>query len=236
MNTELSTPQAAPMSLLLGADLSTVDTDKLEKLLELQAKWEANDARKKFFRALAGFQAEMPPVFKSKQESTGKYRYAAYEDIMRVARPIMQKHGLSVSFSQSETVDALTVECRVSHIEGHSEVMPFTVPKDGPLMTKDGRKITSGAQAQGNANSYARRYCLCNALDIVVSGDDDDCPPAPLETITAAQIAEIEGLLAQIPVTDTKDKMLQWLQVETLADIPADAFRKVLKTLKDKLP
>jgi hypothetical protein len=29
--------------------------------------------------------------------------------------------------------------------------------------------------------------------------------------------------------------MLQWLQVETLADIPADAFRKVIKTLNDKL-
>lgn len=223
------------MALLVGADLSTVDVEKIKSLMDLQERYQANEDRKAFFSALSAFQGEMPMVFKSKQESTGKYTYASLDDIMRIARPLLQKHGLSTSFSQSETETILTVVCRVSHIGGHSEETPFSVPKDGPIKTRDGRNITTGAQAQGNANSYARRYCLCNALDIVVTGEDNDCQPAPDYPITPDQSADIHELLAAINDPTVKANMLKWLQVATVEEIPASKFQTVIKNLNAKL-
>jgi hypothetical protein len=115
------------------------------------------------------------------------------------------------------------------HKDGGAFNRSVTVPVDSAMRANDTQKM-------GSAISYAKRYALTAALNLIVSDHDDNGGSAGTPNITAAQIAEIEGLLAQIPATDTKDKMLQWLQVETLADIPADAFRKVIKTLKDKLP
>lgn len=227
------------MSLLAGMDLATVDVDKLGKLLDLQKDWEARDASKQFNAALAAFQSEMPTVFKGRKETTGKYSYAAYEDIMRKARPVLMKHGLAVSFSQEEDDTRLTVICKVSHVGGHSSTTPFTLPKDGPIKTREGRNITSEAQAQGSANSYAKRYCLCNALDIVVSGEDDDATAAGITYIDGEQVNEIERLIEQaMTKTDdltVRDKMLEWIGAASVAEIPVARFAVVVKTLKRKL-
>jgi hypothetical protein len=228
MSTELSTPQAAPMSLLLGADLSTVDTDKLEKLMQLQERWEAKQADKALAAALASFQSTAPSTFKGRKSDRGQF--ASLDDIMMAIRESLASNGLSVSFdTQTPEPGKLTAVCHVMHKDGGAFNRSVTVPVDSAMRANDTQKM-------GSAISYAKRYALTAALNLIVSDHDDNGGSAGTPNITAAQIAEIEGLLAQIPATDTKDKMLQWLQVETLADIPADAFRKVIKTLKDKLP
>jgi hypothetical protein len=227
MSTELTTPQAAPMSLLLGADLSTVDTDKLEKLMQLQERWEAKQADKALASALASFQSTAPSTFKGRKSDRGQF--ASLDDIMLAIRESLASNGLSVSFdTQTPEPGKLTAVCHVMHKDGGAFNRSVTVPVDSAMRANDTQKM-------GSAISYAKRYALTAALNLIVSDHDDNGGAAGTPNITAAQIAEIEGLLAQIPATDTKDKMLQWLQVETLADIPADAFRKVIKTLNDKL-
>lgn len=238
-NTQLAVTDAPgnPMALLVGADLSTIDTDKIGKLMEMQANWEDRQARQKFNEALAAFQAQMPPVFKGRQESTGKYRYAAYEDIMKVARPILREHGLAVSFSQIEDENTLTITCRIAHIAGHSTETPFTLPKDGPIKRKDGSNVTSMAQAQGSANSYAKRYCLCNALDIVVTGEDDDGAGAMLHTLNEEQALEVEKRLIECEKIDKgmTSRFLEWLGVTHVNDIPVESYHLALNELNRKL-
>jgi hypothetical protein len=244
MTTELTTPARGelsaapgnPMSLLVGADLSAIDTDKIGKLMEMQAAWEARDAKRQFNEALAAFQAEMPPVFKGRKESKGKYTYAAYEDIMRIARPILRTHGLAPTFSQEETEFTLTVKCKISHVGGHSEETPFTLPKDGPIKTQDGRNVTSQAQAQGSANSYARRYALCNALDIVVTGEDDDAA-GTIRKLNEEQAREVEGRLVECEKLDKgmTGRFLEWLGVEHVNEIPVESYHLALNELNRKI-
>lgn len=229
-NTQLTTPQNQ-LAFLAGANLETTDPDKIEKLWNLHQSALAIQARKEFFQSFAEFQSEMPPILKEKQGMN--YKYASYEDIMRVARPILQKHGLATSFSQSENETHLTVICRVSHIGGHTEETPFTLPKDGQKMTKDGRPITTLAQAQGDANTYAKRYCLCNALDIVVTGDDRDMQPV-ITTITAMQSDELTAMLTNAPQGTLKD-LLTWAGVESLAELPTAKFNTAKKAIAAKM-
>lgn len=223
------------MSLLAGQNLETIDVDKLGKLLDLQKDWEDREAKRQFHVAVAGFQSEMPPVFKWRQESKGKYFYASYDDIMKVARPILKKYGLSVSFSQADSAELLSVVCRISHIGGHTAETPYSTPKDGPIKTREGVAVTSLAQAQSSSNTYARRICLCNALDIVVTDEDTDGAPEP-ELITEDQAAEIYNLLEQIGDPSVKTRFLAWLKVDSVEKIRVEDFKPSVKNLTAKLP
>jgi hypothetical protein len=233
---------AEPAPLLFGiitADmLKDIDVDKMQHLLDMKLRIEAIEAEKQFNKALASFQGEMPAVYKWRAESKGKYNYASYDDIMRLARPILQKNGLSVSFSQSETTDTLTIVCRISHVGGHTLESPFAMPKDGPIKTSDGRNVTSLAQAQASSNTYAKRYCLCNALDIVVTSEDDDCEAGGGTSLfNEHEVSEVSTLLDKFG--ETRDNvlsgMLNWLRVESLTDIPSARFNEVMDKLRAKL-
>jgi len=231
MSTELTNTPSNQLAFLAGANLETTDPDKIEKLWNLHQSALAIQARKEFFQALGAFQSEMPPILKEKQGTN--YKYASYEDIMRVARPVLQRHGLATSFAQSENDTHLTVVCRVSHVGGHTEETPFTLPKDGPKLTKDGRPITTAAQAQGDANTYAKRYCLCNALDIVVTGDDRDMQPT-ITTISAVQAEELSDMLLNTP-QGTLEAMLAWAGVDTLAELPASKYKGAKRAIEIKM-
>jgi len=234
MSQELATTPQNPMALLGQMDLSNVDPDKLEKLLQIQATWEDRQAEKAFNTALADFQAEMPQVFKGRKESKGKYTYASYDDIMFVARPILRKNGLSISCSQSETETVLTIEMTISHKGGHSRKTTYSTPKDGPIKTQDGRNVTSQAQAQSSSNTYARRICLCNALDIVVTDEDDDGQAAGDPLITEEQAGEIYQLMEKL-TKERKEGFMEWIQklgAEKVEDLRQSDFRKVVSQLK----
>lgn len=226
---QLAAP-ANPMQLLMVAG-TDADPVKLEKLMELQERWEAGEARKAYAQAIAKFQGEMPIVHKGRKETTGKYQFAGYDDIMRSAREHLASNGLSVSFSQEETDATILVRCKVTHIGGHSETTPFTLPKDGPIKTRDGRNITSEAQAQGSANSYAKRYCLCNALNIVVSDEDTDAPPPePVKTITQGQADDLREIMKTVGVDQSK--VCAAYAIESLEDLPASKLPTVQKRIE----
>jgi len=230
MSTELTNTPQNQLAFLAGANLETTDPDKIEKLWNLHQSALAIEARKEFFAAFAAFQSEMPAILKEKQGMN--YKYASYEDIMRVARPILQKHGLATSFAQSENETHLTVICRVSHTGGHTEETPFTLPKDGQKMTKDGRPITTLAQAQGDANTYAKRYCLCNALNIVLGDQDDDANALnqPIKTITQEQIKELEKLIEETSIE--LERFLLHYKADRLESFPLVMFAKAKATLQ----
>lgn len=232
--TQLAKQPENPFSLITPELLKELDVDKLERVFALQERINEKNSEKDFNSALAAFQAEMPPVCKNRQETTGKYRWAAYEDIMRIAKPFLQRNGLAVTFSQSESAESLTIVCKVAHIGGHAKDTPFTLPKDGPIKTRDGRNITSMAQAQGSANSYAKRYCLQNALGIVVTDEDDDGRAASGPEVTEEEIENLHNLYDQIP-EESKAGFLTFMGVERCSEIRGDQVAKATKALNAKI-
>lgn len=165
---------ATPMALLSKALDGDVDVNALEKLMDLQERWEETQAKKSFERALAGFQADCPVVnkantasLKTKSGAEFQYSYASLDIIMQVIRPILKIHGLSVRFDTAQSSDGgHTTLCKVGHVDGHSETSSFICPIDKEMHAND-------TQKQGSASSYGKRYALCNALNIATGEDDD---------------------------------------------------------------
>src|SRR5882724_888949 len=86
LNGEASRPTA--ISVLELAVKQGANVDTLTKLLELQERWEANEARKAFVAALAAFKANPPKLektkhvkFASKSGNAVDYHYAPLDYI-----------------------------------------------------------------------------------------------------------------------------------------------------------
>lgn len=165
----------ALLSAIIGlAKDKDFDVGKLQALMGMQERLEDRQAERAFAAALTAAQAEMPQVERMGTvdlgQGKGSYAFARLEDMDRVLRPIMIKHGFSVYFDRVQREGqggGLVVTGTLSHVMGHSKTASFPVALDaGP-----GR---NNLQAAGSADSYARRYILEGFFLIVRKGKDDD--------------------------------------------------------------
>jgi hypothetical protein len=224
-NTQLSTPQN-PISLLAGQDMSGIDTEKLSKLMELQERWEARQCEKLLADAMANFQASCPSTIKSRKSDRGQF--ASLDDIMFAIRSTLANNGLSVSFDTNTPESGkLTAVCHVMHRDGGRFNREVTVPVDSAMRANDTQKM-------GSAISYAKRYALVAALNIIVSDHDDDGQNAGTKTITALQSDELTDMLFNAPA-GTLEALLEWAGVETLAELPSAKFNTAKKAIAAKM-
>jgi len=161
------------MRLIEIAVNNGADITQLEKLMDLQERYEANQAKKEFNAAMSKFQAMLPVIEKlgivDYTTSKGRtfYQYAKIEDIAKAIQPALKETGLSYRFTQSQDNGIITVRCIVTHQSGHSEYSELVSSPD-----------ISGGKDQlksiASAISYLRRYTLTGILGIVVGGEDDD--------------------------------------------------------------
>lgn len=147
-----------------GGDLSNLD-----KMLDLQIKWEANEARKAFVAAMAAFKAEPMEILKRKLvEFNGvSYRHAELSDATDVIVPAMGRHGLSHRWEVKQAGNDITVTCTITHNLGHSESVNLTAQPDD-----SGKK--NKIQQVASTISYLERYTLLAATGMATKGMDDD--------------------------------------------------------------
>lgn len=220
-----------PMTLLQQAIDSGADPDKLEKLTALVERWRDRQDTERFADSLAGFQKRCPVVKKTRGVSLerGKppsYHYASLDDIMRQVGPLLAECGLSVSFSASVGEDRLlTATCSV-RCGTHTQDSHVTLPVPSDMRVNDTQKM-------GAALSYAKRYALCSALNIVV-GDEDTDGGGLTKTITPDQQAAMQDLCDY--VKQDVPKLLAWIQpgLKSLADIPVTRYADAMEMLKRK--
>lgn len=215
-----------PLSIIESAVAQGVDAGQLEKLMELQERWDRNQAANAFGQALTAFQSKCPTVHKSRRaESSGSfqgYAYASFDDVMREASPILAECGLAVSFSTERNEHGIRVTCRIRH-GTHYEDHTLDVPV--PLMK------VNDTQRYGAALSYAKRYALCAALNIVVSDEDDDAGSLG-EKITEAQAASLKTLIGSKGASISK--FLDFFRIGSVLDLPAARFDEAKAMLERK--
>jgi hypothetical protein len=228
-----------PMQMLNTALERGAGMDVLEKLMTLQERWEANQARKAFDEAMAAAKAEIPPIFKNRtvdftsQKGRTHYKHEDLAEIARTVNPILGKHGLSYRFRTSAEVNQpVSVTCVVSHRLGYYEENTLHGPRD-----ESGNK--NSLQAIGSTLSYLQRMTLKAALGLAATEDDDGRraemkadEPDPLATIDDAQQAQIRALL-----DETKSNVGIFLEVakaETISDILAKDFDGLIAKLNMK--
>ena len=168
----LTTP--TPGDLLRIALESGADLDRLERLMDLQAKWEAGEARKAFVQAMTEFKAEPLTIFKRKEVGyTTKegdfvgYKHATLSDVCDVVVPAMARHGLSHAWQIRQDNGRVIVSCTVTHRAGHCETVTMDAAPDS-----SGKK--NAIQQIASATQYLQRYTLLAVSGMSTKDQNDD--------------------------------------------------------------
>src|SRR3990167_3019604 len=102
-----------PAEMIKDAISGQADLQKLEKLLEIQERWEANEAKKKFHMAMAAFKASPPDIEKDKRvnfktdRGAVNYTHATLANVTEKINAGLSKHGLSAAWAVSQANGAI---------------------------------------------------------------------------------------------------------------------------------
>lgn len=216
---------ASPLAILDNAVKCGANVETLERISALAERWQANQAKEQFGRALAAFQAECPPIHKGREAQGGKMRftYASLDDIEKVVKPIREKHGIAVTYDLRMVDGLMHATCRV-RVGSYSEetVVPVPIPKE---------MVVGDTQKYGAATSYAKRYALCAALNITVT-DEDNENNLP-QKISQEQIDELNDLIDTCPAFDL-DRFLAVYEIKAIADMTEAQFNDAVVKIKAK--
>lgn len=217
-------PVNSPADVIRMAVAGKANLDKMEKFLELQERFEANQARKIFTSAFSNAQAQIATVLKTKVNPQTNSKYATLEDIIKSAQPIYTGEGFSIIFYEGETAvpECIRICADVLHRAGHKETYHYDIPLDGvglkgnPNMTK--------IHAKASSTSYGRRYLMCMIWNIPTQDDDAQSAIAPIELITEKQRKQI--LDAVVEVGFDRSMFLDYMKVESIEKISKADFQR----------
>lgn len=211
-----------PMDMLDKAVAQGANVEVLEKLMGLQERWEANQARKAFNEAVAQAKAEIKPIVRDKTGHNDK-RYVSFDAIARMVDPILSAHGLIYRFRSEQTDTRINVTCVLSRGTHHEETT-----LSGPADTTGNK---NAIQAIGSTLTYLQRYSLVQMLGLAASDDDDGKACNAGEKITKNQATEIIDLIEAMGAS--RAKFLTWAKVERVEDIPAAYFDSCITAIKN---
>jgi hypothetical protein len=209
-----------------------VDIDKLERLLEMQERVLARNARTAYYSALAEMQPNLPVVDEHGgiKDRNGNIQstYALWEDVNEAIRPILAEYGFALSFKVRRTDNEITTTGILSHREGHSEETELALPSD-----TSGSK--NAVQAVGSSSSYGKRYTAYALLNITTKGEDDNGQkgggPEPVDNVRAKLLLDLADAVGA-----DKAKFCKHLKIPSLKELPANKYDEAVRLLKEKNP
>jgi hypothetical protein len=223
----------ALMKLIERAAMSAdFDVAKLEKLLDVRDRWEANEARKAYVVALSAFKKEPPTIVKNRTAAFGsrsggagtEYGYATLAQVAGIIAPALAKHGLSHGWSVKQDETGIAVTCTLTHELGHSESVTMRAPAD-----------TSGSknaiQSIGSTVTYLERYSLLGITGLATIDQDDDAHHV-VEMISPDQKERLIALMREVNADVAK--FLNFLGVEYIDMLPAKRFDDAVAALEKK--
>lgn len=223
-NNQVAAVSNNPAQLLQIAVEQGADVANLEKLMDLQDRWEAKQAKKAFFIALSAFQEKCPRITKTKKGHN--YKYAPLGDIVEQIKPALKECGLTYRFEQSEESGLIKISCVINHVDGHSETTSMSGEDDNT-----GSK--NSIQAKGSTVTYLQRYTLIGALGIATADEDIDArlPQKAVEAITEEQAVNIQAALESkgYPV----DEFLNKAKVDSIDNIAASRYESAMNHISN---
>ena len=170
-----------------GADL-----DKLERLMDLKARHDADVARVAYNVAFAAFKAEAVKIVRNRKVTDGPLKNKSYAELHAVVNaitPALSKHGLSMSWRLTkDDKDWMEVTCTLKHDAGHFD----TVSMGGPPDTGGAK---NAIQARASTLSYLERYTAKAITGLAEQDDDDDGKGGAPEGVGLVQILSGRAIL-----------------------------------------
>jgi len=219
--------EGSPAELIQMAISQGTDLDQLEKLLDLQERWEKGEAKKAYHVAMTKFKENPPKIDKDKKVKylNVKYSHASLANIVEKVTAELSKHGLSASWRTNQN-GQIVVICRITHVLGHSEETSLSANSDD-----SGSK--NSIQAMGSTINYLERYTLLAILGLSTYDQDDDGQSSEEnEKIDENKIKILRDLLEK---TKTDENIfLTYLEVDKLEDLLKSGFSKAKIALEAK--
>ena len=218
-------PGNTPADLIRDAVKGGADLDKLEKLLNLQERYEANEARKAYHQAMANFKANPPKIEKDKKVAflQTKYKYATLGNVTEKISAELSKYGLSASWSIKQN-GAISVTCKITHVLGHSEETTIAADSD-----QSGSK--NAIQAIGSTITYLERYTLL-ALTGLATEDMDNDGSGVVEYIDDKQKSSIVDNLADLDIGI--EAFNKYMNIESLDKLLKSDYQKAIAAIEAK--
>lgn len=159
----------SPIEMASSLIAQKADPEFIQKMLDVQIKYEENEAKKAYHVAMAEFKKDPLKILKDKTVSYGKTRYqhASLGNVTESINSKLSKHGFSTSWKTEQSEKGIKVTCTVTHSMGHSECTALVAPAD-----TTGQKNT--IQAIGSTVSYLSRYTLLAITGQATYDQDDD--------------------------------------------------------------
>lgn len=217
-----------------------VDIEKMERLFAMQERAMLRQARVAYAEALAAMQPELPVIDRKgkiiiKDKGGDKViqstPYALWEDTNEAIKPVLARHGFSLSFKVGMAPDGkITVTGILMHREGHEEETTITLPHDST-----GSK--NAVQAVGSSTSYGKRYTAGLLLNLTSRGEDDDAncasSTADVDTISEEQQMVLRELIEAAEADEPGLKV--YFKIRHLKDLRADKFDQAKTMLQRKI-
>lgn len=160
-----------PMDMLQIAVEKGADLNQLQKLMDLQERWEAGQAKQAFNDAIAAFKANPPTITKNKEIKHNNKVISKYADLAQVCKEViagLNENGITHRWETNQSPEGIVmVTCILTHRLGHSETNTMQAKPD-----ESGAK--NSIQAIASTNTYLQRYTLLGVCGLAVEGQDDD--------------------------------------------------------------
>ena len=238
----------------------SVNVEKMQALLSMQKEIVAEEARMASIRAFIALQDDLPSIGRDGkieiikkgadgQRVAGRDRveqstpYATFNNIMRILKPLLKKHGFGLHFETQPIGERLLVRGVLAHNLGHVRMTEFPLPAE-----TSGSK--NNVQGWGSSMSYGKRYAVIALVNIISEAQEDrdtDGNPnkATLQDAKGGGFVDVEPR-AKIGKAQ-QEELLRIIddcgvplgafhthyEIEKIGDLPADLFDAAKKRCED---
>lgn len=170
---QAAVPANSPMGMMLAAMQQGATLEQVEKMMDLQQRWEEREAEKAFNDALAAFKSEAVEVIKRRevdftsQKGRTNYKHAELSDVVEAVGPALSKHGFAWSWKTEQINGLVRVTCILKHRQGYSDSVALEASPD-----QSGNK--NSIQAIASTVTYLQRHTLKAITGVSEKGDDTD--------------------------------------------------------------
>lgn len=160
------------------------------------------------YTALTNLQSELKAP-KAQRNSFGNYNYRSAEDILEAVKPLLSKHGLTMT-----TTDTIVNIGARYYVKATATLYGFdgSISVDGWAREAKDKKGMDASQITGATSSYARKYAYNGLFSIDDTKDADSD-----EHTNQTQQATSKPKTAPKPVTDDKPTKAQLDTIYSLA-------------------
>ena len=213
------------------------DFEQIEKMMELQEKFEKREAEKAFVKAMAKFKAE--PLVITKDGFNKKYGspYSTIGNIVNTVTPRMGECGLTHRWEIDQT-DGIMIKstCIVTHESGHSESTSMYGPPD-----KSGSK--NPIQEIKSSRTYLNSATFENLMGLAssnanINDDGNGAGGHPVTYLDDKQKGQVLDMIAEIITIDPQrdeTSFINYMKVTSVDLIPANRFNQAMSCLKTTL-